>query len=294
MDIAIFLPSSLRSYGGGEIGLIKISKGLDNSGFKNTIYENESFAGPFRVDDSFLNGIGAKYQRVKFRQLGKFGQLFFHPMPLKESLDEHSINMVMLWRLPSRGQMKEINSSDSKKIFLLHGIGLEKLRMSHPIILAYQIYMRLQLFMIKRLLVEGRNFFQVMNTFQQRMLVKAGIPPERIFLIETGVETESYNIGKNNSHFNVLFIGRIENLQKGIKRLIRVAKYVKRKNDNISFTVMGSGRYSSRLMDVTYLDYLEFVSEESKNSELSNSNLLLHSQYLVLVRVNAISGLKEH
>ena len=175
-ELGLFLPSSLRFYGGGEIFLIKISKGLNNSGFKNTIYENESFTGPFRVDDSFLEKVGIKFQRIKFQKLGKFGQLFFHSMPFKESLGKHSINLIVIWRLPSRRQMKKLNCSDSKNIFLMHGIGMNKFRMSHPVIGAYQLYMSIQLHPISRLLLRGNNFFQVLDKFQRRNLINAGMP----------------------------------------------------------------------------------------------------------------------
>ncbi len=274
-ELGLFLPSSLRFYGGGEIFLIKISKGLINSGFKNTIYENESFTGPFRVDDSFLEKVGIKFQRIKFQKLGKFGQLFFHSMPFKESLSKHSINLIVIWRLPSRKQMKELNCSDSKNIFLMHGIGMDKFRISHPVIGAYQLYMRIQLHLISRLLQRGNNFFQVLNKFQRRKLINAGIPSDRIFLIGNGVEPERYSVGRNDSRFTVLFIGRIENFQKGIKRLIRVSRYVTKNNHDVSFTVIGSGKDSSMLKNIHWLDYIEFVSEERKIKELANANLLL-------------------
>lgn len=274
-NIGIFTANSLRFYSGGEIILINISKGLADLGIENTIYENESFPGPFRVDDSYLKDREIEFERAKFQPVNRFSSFFFQQIPFKKCLEINPVNLIIIWRLPSRRQMKELNSSLSKKIFLLHGIGFEKLRLSPALMLAYQFFMRIQLILIRKPLLQGNNYFQVINRLQKKILIHTGLPEDRIFLIENGIEPEKYSAIKNNLRFNVLFIGRIENLQKGIKRLIRVAKYVKRRNDDISFTVIGGGKYSSKIKSVHLINYLGFVSEETKIAELSNANLFV-------------------
>jgi glycosyltransferase involved in cell wall biosynthesis len=291
ITVGIFHPLSLKFYGGGEVSIINISKGLEQMGIKNVIYEDESYTGPERVDDAYLKHAGINLQRVKMSSPSKLHSFLFQPMPSPEMLDKHTIVMIMLRRVPSRYDMRNSNRSNSKKIFLLHGIGLERIRFSDPVVMAYQLYMRLQLFIIRRLLINGQNYFQVLNPFQRGFLIKMGVPAERIFLIETGMKSDEYAVMRNDSNFQVLFIGRIENLQKGIKRLLKVAKLTRRKREDIVFKIIGSGSYRLRGRELSLVSHLGFVPEERKISELAGSNLLIVTSNIETYGLSLIEGL---
>ncbi|MGC8622221.1 MAG: glycosyltransferase family 4 protein [Caldisphaera sp.] len=273
--LSIFLPLSLRFYGGGEVIAINISKGLRKYGLDTIIYENESFNGPFRVDDDFLAQQGIVYKKIKYEKLNKLELLFLQQYPFWKTLDNSPVNLIFIYRPPSFGQIKELNKSKSKKIFLLHGIGLEKLRFTNPVIIAYQLYMRFQLLFIKKNFLRGGNYIQVLNSFQREILLRYGYPQHRIFLIGNGINTNNYYVARNDSQFIVLFVGRLENTQKGIKRLIKVVKYVKKKIPEITFTIIGSGKFSSEMEKYDFINYLGFVTEERKRQELANANLFL-------------------
>lgn len=289
--VAIFHPLSLNFYGGGEVSIMNISKGLEQAGIGNVIYEDDAYSGLVRVDDSFLRREGVRFERVKMSNGSRLHNLLFQPMPLAEMLDEHTVNLIMLRRVPRKSDVRECNRSNSKKIFLFHGIGLERLRLNNPVIMAYQIYMRLQLLRIRKLLINGQNFFQVLNSFQEGFLLKLGIPAERIFLIENGMKFDGYAVRRNDSNFQVLFIGRTENLQKGIKRLLRVAKLSRKRGENITFKVVGSGSYNFRSRDLSLVSYLGFVPEERKLAELSESNLLIMTSNMETFGLSLIEGL---
>ncbi|MGC9124404.1 MAG: glycosyltransferase family 4 protein [Thermoplasmata archaeon] len=273
--LGLFTGFPINFYGGGEVTIINISKGFQSHGLDNIIYENESFEGPLRINDDFLFQKNISYQKIKFEPTNKLFNRLFQPIPPLETLNNHPINLIMIWRLPSLRQMKKLNKSNSKKIFLMHGIGLERIRLLHPLIIAYQIYMRIQLLLIKKSFLQGNNYFQVINTFQKEILLKFGFPQERIFLIKNGIDINDYYVGKNDTQFNVLFIGRLENIQKGISRLIKVAKYVKKIRPEINFIVAGSGEFSSKLKNFNFINYLGFITEEKKVHELANANLFL-------------------
>jgi glycosyltransferase involved in cell wall biosynthesis len=291
ITVGIFHPLSLKFYGGGEVSIINISKGLEQMGIKNVIYENGSYSGPERVDDAYLKHAGINLQRVKMPSPSKLHSFLFQPMPSTEMLDKHSVSMIMLRRVPSRYDIRNSNLSKSKKIFLLHGIGLESIRFSNPVVMAYELYMKLQLFIIRRLLINGQNYFQVLNLFQRGFLVKMGIPAERIFLIETGMKSDEYAVMRNDSNFQVLFIGRTENLQKGIKRLLKVAELTSRRREGIVFKVIGSGSYRLRDRELSLVSHLGFVPEERKISELAGSNLLIVTSNIETYGLSLIEGL---
>ena len=63
--VAIFHPLSLNFYGGGEVSIMNISKGLEQAGIGNVIYEDDAYSGLVRVDDSFLRREGVRFERVK-------------------------------------------------------------------------------------------------------------------------------------------------------------------------------------------------------------------------------------
>lgn len=275
LSINLILPSSLNFYGGGEAMAISISSGMNKVGLKTILYDKKNYSGLSRVPDSYLEDLGVNRKQVDMIPIGKIKKIFFHDFPSKELLSEGSLNMILIWRVPSREQLKMVIYSEVPTIFLLHGIALEKIRLSNPIIILYQLFLRLQMHNDRKLFLNPNLNFQCLNTSQANYLRKVGISSDKIFTIKNGIQTEIYKVGKNNSEFRILFVGRSENLQKGINRLIRIGRIVNRKGYNIKFVVIGSGKYSPMLRRIRYIDYLGYVTPEVKLQELEKSNLLL-------------------
>ena len=127
LNIALYVSGSIKFYGGGEKILLLISSGLEKRGYSNKIHGNSLFSGIIRdPSGNDLNGI--KYSEIPYKNETFPLNIFYQPFPPSDYIKKYDVNILMMWRIPSRGQLKKCIRSGKTFIFLFHGIGLEKLR----------------------------------------------------------------------------------------------------------------------------------------------------------------------
>jgi glycosyltransferase involved in cell wall biosynthesis len=107
-------------------------------------------------------------------------------------------------------------------------------------------------------------------------LISLGGDSNNIFTIENELETDVTFPKRNDKDFFVTFIGRMEELQKGIKRLKKVIKYVGKFNIKIKFNIIGTGKDSQILNGLSEnVKILRQIDDQAKNNIISSSNLAI-------------------
>ncbi len=248
---------------------------LNKLGFNTTIYGDDQYSGIKRVQELREDDYRITYKEIRMQQHRGIGRIMYHKFPSIDSLRIGALNLIMLWRVPSRNQIMACTDSSSKCILLLHGIGIDRLHFANLTVILYQLYLRLQLHLKRPILSDRNLYFQVLNDFQYDYLCRLLRKPENIFLIKNGVQSGSYMVGRNDDIFKVIFIGRIENVQKGIRRLLRVSQILSVKRPELKFEIIGSGSYSSKIENTKNLTYSGFVTSEEKVKVLKEAGLLV-------------------
>lgn len=274
-SVNIISPNSLKFYGGGEITALTISSELNKIGIPNVLYGSNESPNVTRVEHIDTQTLNVDYRDSEMESENGVKHFFFHKFPSLKLLQSARLNLILIWRIPSKRQIETCKLSGSSTVLMLHGIGLEKLRLTNPIIFFYQLYMRLLLTLRIKALIYSKIYFQVLSSYQRNFIANLGVPQEKIFLIKNGIEVNSYKVGRNDDCFQVLFIGRIESIQKGINRLLKVSELLRTAESAIKISAIGSGKDADKLRRSTSITYLGFVSSETKLVELEKSNLLI-------------------
>ncbi|BFH72196.1 hypothetical protein SJAV_01400 [Sulfurisphaera javensis] len=119
-----------------------------------------------------------------------------------------------------------------------------------------------------------KNFyFHALNPYDKEILIKRGIPENKIYLIPNFVYYDNVNITVDNV-FSVLFIGRLEKYQKGIDFIPEIIRRVKEYAKDIEFVIIGDGP-DKEIIEKLDVKYLGKVSEERKIQELQKADLLI-------------------
>lgn len=275
--VTIYNCSTLSFFGGGERLIIKISDYLVSKNFSVKIVQNLNQKNIVRVKEveieKMTKGI---LSSEKFSRFG-FPRFLFHDLPDLESLSRNkdSISLIFIWRIPPLSYLKMISKSGIKVIFCLHGIAIEKFRLANPLIMAHQIITRFELHYMARYLNDN-IYCQTLNGNILKYLSDLGAYPRNVILIENGINNYTFTVSQNNEEFRVIFIGRIENLQKGIVRLKKVAILLYKYNPNIKFVIIGIGKDSNILKNLPKnCEYLENVNDENKYREIERANLMI-------------------
>lgn len=214
--------------------------------------------------------------KTEFKRFGliKFLQQDFPSLELIPSSD-NGVSLIFLRRVPPRSVLLKLAQSNSKVIFCLHGIALEKLRITNPIIIAHQLLIRSNLRNLARF---TRNFIFVQSVLPSitSYLGNRGADLKNVFTIENEFESDVEFPIRNDDDFQVTFIGRMDDLQKGIKRLRNVIKIIGKYDYKIRFNVIGTGKdieILKTLGDGVSIYY--GIDDDSKNKIISMSNLAI-------------------
>ena len=213
---------------------------------------------------------------IKFKRFGLIKFLYQDFPPLKViSSDENAVSLIFLRRVPPLTVLRHLEKSNSKVIFCLHGIALERIRITNPIIIAHQLVMRIKLRDLARY-TRNHIFVQSLLPPVTTYLVKHGADSKNIFTIENQFESEVALPERNDEEFQVTFIGRMEDLQKGIKRLKNVISLVKKSDANIKFNIIGTGKDGGMLNGLRgNTNILNKIDDRGKNKIIASSNLAL-------------------
>lgn len=273
LKITLFSEFPLSYPGGGERLIRLIHDFLKDAGIDVRIIENtkrQRSNSIFKQNPS-LNIIG-----VKFKRFGSVKFLYQDFPPLKIiSSDENAVSLIFLRRVPPRTVLRQLEKSNSKVIFCLHGIALERIRITNPIIIAHQLLTRIKLRDLARY-TRNHIFVQSILPPLTTYLVKLGTDSKNIFTIENQFESEVALPERNDDEFQVAFIGRMEDLQKGINRLKNVVSLVKKFDETIKFNIIGTGKDGGMLNGLgANANILQGIDDQRKNKIIASSNLAL-------------------
>lgn len=242
--IKIYSEFPLTYFGGGERLIIMIYENLRKNGITTEIIENNKMIAETRVGkDEILKHVSSDLSAIRFRRYG-FPRFLYQDFPdlmeLKSSLN--CICLIFARRLPPKSILSEFSRfSENKLVFCLHGIALEKMRLTDPWIMVHQFIIRLQLSKFARF-VAGNVYAQCLTPSIGKYLQSKGSSQDNIFIIENQYQSVVSDPTLINTSFQVLFIGRMQNLTKGIKFLKKVIKKVKKIEPSIQFVVIGNGQ----------------------------------------------------
>ena len=271
--VTLFPESPLSYSGGGERLVRLIYDFLKNTGIDIGIIENTKKERPDLISKQNPN---LDIVKIKFERFGfiKFLYQDFPPLNIIPT-DENAISLIFLRRVPPRSVLRQLAKSNSKVVFCLHGTALEKIIITNLIIIAHQLLMRIQL---RNLAHFTRNhiFVQSLIPSLTSYLLTHGADSKNIFTIENQFESEVTFPERNDEEFQVTFIGRMEDLQKGINRLKKVVQFVQKYGKNIKFNIIGTGK-DGRILNGLEGEVKIFngIDDQTKNKIVASSNLAL-------------------
>ena len=273
LKVTLFSESSLSRIAGGERIIRLLYDFLKNVNIDVRIIEN----GEERRPDSISKeNADLHIDKFKFKRFGfiKFLYQDFPPLEIISS-DEKAISIIFLRRVPPRSVLRRFEKSNSKVIFCLHGMALERIRFTNPIIIAHQLLMRMQLTYLAKY---TRNYIFVQSLIPTltSYLVNHGADSKNILTIENQIDGGVPFPERNDEEFQVTFIGRMEDLQKGIRRLRKVILFVQKFGRNIKFNVIGTGKDSGLLKRFQgNVNILSGIDDQRKSKIIASSNLAL-------------------
>ena len=292
-NVAIYSDNRLRFLGGGEITLIDMANYFSSLGINTFLYDDSQSSDMSRISEySLIQLIKASYRSVPYTRAG-FPTLY-HPMPQKNTLSMHMVNFVSIHRLPSKKYLEDISKLTSKVVLSCHGIGVQRRYPYNFLVFFYQLYMRYQIRRISRTVNASKNVsFQVLTLSVASIFSRYGINFGKIAVIPSGLDIIEYKIGKNDSVFTVIFMGRVNNLQKGIRRLISVVRILNKLKPVIRVIAVGSGPDHTLLegLHCENFHYFGYVDSKKKMELLANANLLLITSNMDPFPLVCIEGL---
>ena len=289
--VNIFADTPLTNYGGGEIVIISLYRFLVANNLDSIVYQPKGIKHVHRVsNEDIAKYLGTEITSVNYIKYGIIKRLF-HPLPKPDDMNSDNINLIFLFRVPPSQYLKLLKKSKKNVIFCFHGISIEKLRLHPFIIFGYQLYLRFALrAFVKN--IEGINtmFAQVLTDSMERQLQKYSSSNINVFKIENGLNIDDFSLGRNDDEFRIIFIGRLENLQKGISTLKEVI--LNSKELNVNYDIIGSGPDLKFLSDVPdNVSIKGFLPDEIKKSCLSKANLMVITSFMEPFSIVALEGL---
>ena len=246
LKVMLFSEFPLSYPGGGERLIRLIYSHLLKLSTDVRIIENAINEDPILATEQKPN---INVIRSEFKRFG-FLKFLYQDLPPLEVIpcDKNAVSLIFLRRVPPRSALCRLEKSNTKVVFCLHGIAIEKLRITNPIIIAHQILTRIK---IRDLAKYTRNhiFLQSILPPLTSYMIANGADSNNIFTIENEFESDVTFPERNDNEFFVTFIGRMEDLQKGIKRLKKVIEYVEKFSREIKFNIIGTGK-DSGILDV--------------------------------------------
>lgn len=271
VNVTLFSELNLSHLGGGERIIRLIYDFLKNTGINVRIIENTRKQRPVSELKQIpaLNISGIRFERFGFM---KFLYQDFPPLKIIPG-ERNAVSLIFLRRVPPRSILSQLKKSNSNVIFCLHGIALEKFRITNPIVIAHQILIRKQLRVLAHY-ARSHIFVQSLLPHLTSYLLMHGADSKNVLTIENQLKSEVTFPARNDEEFQVTFIGRFEDLQKGIKRLKKVIQFVLKSGKNIKFNIIGTGRDLEILKGLSgIINIYNGINDQQKNKIIASSNL---------------------
>lgn len=281
-SVALWNNFPLEFYGGGEIVALQLIQGLRHGGFQVSYLADAEFAVRSRVQESEIRSqtSGVAYERRPFQMYRSFlPASMFRALPPIPELERYSANLVFLDRPPPTRFLRELARSPAvhHTALLLHGIAIEPLKFAPLSLLPYHLYLRAMCGALRGL--PGRIQCVTLTTSTREFLVAHGLPARNVRVIPNGIDASGYTVGRNDTSFDVLFIGRLERRTKGLDLLREIIRATaSARATTVRFHIVGSGPDASMLQNLEDRDRVfvhGFVSESEKRQILAQSNAQL-------------------
>ncbi|MGI0132123.1 MAG: glycosyltransferase [Thermoplasmata archaeon] len=179
-------------------------------------------------------------------------------------------------------------------IFLLHGVTIEPISIANPVGSLFSLFVESTWRMAGRESLLASHLFQVLNPPTRRLLLRCGVKSQQIQVVDLGIDYGRYRTSRNDSTFRIVYLGRLNNRQKGAARLSRLAEFVsKLDSEDIRMEIIGSGESAAHFnrMRLKNVSYLGFVREEEKCSSLATANLMISLSYVEPFSFSVVEGL---
>lgn len=281
--VRIYNHFPLEFGGGGEASLSLLATKLSGAGFNVEYVTDSDYGGVTRLTSQQTAELSSRfrYVRERFQDYAKPGMKFlFRRLPCVSELSRDAIHLLVIDRVPPASFLAQARDRGVRLGILMHGLSPCDSPVGQPVAAAYQFYVRRAL---RKLISSGLLnwcYVQVFNRATLEFLAKSGMPEQNIFEIPTGVQMSRYGPPTSDGKFNVLFMGRLDRLTKGIDTLSEVIKHFveRHSGDLIRVRIVGSGRDSRSLDKVRGLRSVTidgFIPEEEKFAALAASQVLL-------------------
>lgn len=294
ISVGLYSDNNLAFLGGGEVIIISLGNFLSSAGINVTILDDSNSKDTKRINEDTLDKmLIARYAHTPYENPRKL-KFLYHSMPSTEALTSRDLNLIFVHRIPSVEYLEKVSRIQTKVTLCLHGIGLQDKWPLNPIIRMYQRYVRFVLRRISSIVNTSDNiFFHVLTASAASILVMAGIRIDKVLVIPNGIDPKQYKIGRNDSKFTVLFMGRMDDLQKGIKRFRKVTEIIGKMAPEIEIISIGSGPNAPILdrVDNQNFHYLGYVDDKMKSDLLLSSNLLLLTSNMEPFSLVCLEGL---
>lgn len=288
--IKIYLLAPIQFGGGGERSATGLANFLVSKGLYVEVHYDETNNDIKRIGyEQIRKEIGFEYlsgEYFHFLHIPLPKQLF-HPLPILGYNERDTINLIFIFRFPPIKYLKQIVGNNARVIFLLHGISLEDHFPPNLYVIAYQVFLRLQLIRSNRLLRQKNFYFQSITQNLGKKLINFGIRSDQVAVIpSTFIDYEKYSVGNNVDYFTVLFIGRMERLQKGLGLLTRIIKKLANAEllTYLRVLLIGSGTDSKMVESLSksysFVRIAGYLGEEEKIKALSGCNLMISTSFI--------------
>lgn len=291
--VKVYSEFPLAYYGGGERFIINLSNAFISRNVPTSIVENSCSRVLTKVTDDFIKTITrVQIRRECFHRVG-YTKYFVTFLPNLSNNDMVQISLIFIRRVPKKSYLRKIDRGEQKVVFCLHGIALEQLRLTNPLIMVHQIIIRSGLRRLAGFLNYSKAIYaQTLTPLTNDYLRIKGASRNSLFTIENGIKVENGMPERVDEFFQVIFLGRIENLSKGIGILRKVIEISHTKGLQIRFVIIGSGSDEKMLHNLPKnATYQSFVSESIKNHNLAKSNLMIVTSNLDPFPVVPMEGL---
>ncbi|MEM3765629.1 MAG: glycosyltransferase family 4 protein [Candidatus Bathyarchaeia archaeon] len=229
MRVLLVTPSYFPIIGGAEVFTQTLAIRLNESGIHTDVMTynmNEKWK-PIWAEETIEDG-GFKV----------FKQPAFNPLP---NLPNPLYNFLRMNVIPKVSFVKKFKDYDAihfiseadlglaicslhiKKPKLLHFLGIFRKGGMYKYYMVDRPYMGV---ILKRLIRRLADIFLVSSQEEKRLLLKIGLPEEKVHILPMGVDTEIFRPNESSRSYNlILFVGRIERI-KGLHILIDALQYV--------------------------------------------------------------------
>ena len=271
--VRILTDAPLQFYGGGEKVILDLANYLIFRGIQVDIVQSgEPIFSRLSLEEvrkmtsaDIIVTNSPKQYRPKF---------LYQNLPDFDNFMRDRVNLMFLYRVPPKRFLSKLQKLNYRVIFCIHGIttviNTRSIKLKF-----FKVYTKFALKYFAKFLQEKSNLIaQVLSKSTENFLKLNGADGTHLKRIPNGIDFNKYSVGRNDEEFTIIFIGRIQDDQKGIDRLVRVINQLPR---DIRKVVIGSGPDSEILRSIPdgKLDYLGFVSETEKIERLKTSNLII-------------------